>query len=133
MPYLIDTDWVIDHLANVPEAVQLLDRLASEGIAISIIAYMEVYQGVERSPNPKEAQAKLQAFLQSVPILPLSPAVARRCARLREALKKRGKRVNTRALDLVIAATALEYDLTLVTRNVEDYEDITDLKLYQPS
>ena len=37
MPYLVDTDWVIDHLANVGEAVRLLDRLAQEGIAISII------------------------------------------------------------------------------------------------
>lgn len=133
MPYLIDTDWVIDHLANVPGALQLLDRLASEGIAISIITYMEVYQGVERSPDPKEAQTKLQAFLESVPILPLSPAVARRCARLREALKRQGKRVNTRALDLIIAATALEYNLALVTRNTEDYDDIADLKLYQSS
>jgi predicted nucleic acid-binding protein len=41
MPYLIDTDWVIDLLASVPEAVQLLDRLAQDGIAISIITYME--------------------------------------------------------------------------------------------
>lgn len=49
MPYLVDTDWVIDHLANVPEAVRLLKSLAQDGIAISIITYMEVYQGVLRA------------------------------------------------------------------------------------
>lgn len=45
MPYLIDSDWLIDHLDNVPEAVELLDRLALEGIAISVVTYMEVIQG----------------------------------------------------------------------------------------
>ena len=133
MPYLVDTDWVIDLLASVPEALQLLDRLAQDGIAISIITYMEVYQGVERSPHPEEAQRKLAAFLNSVPVIPLTPAVAQRCARLRETLRKQGRRVNARSLDLIIAATALEYNLTLVTRNAEDYADIPGLKLYPPS
>ncbi len=58
MPYLIDTDLVIDHLANITEVNQLLEKLAPEGIAISIITYMEAYQGVVRSPNIKEARAK---------------------------------------------------------------------------
>ena len=133
MPYLIDTDWVIDLLASVPEAVQLLDRLAQGGIAISIITYMEAYQGVERSPHPEEAQNKLSALLDSLPVVSLSPAVAQRCARLRETLRKQGKRVNARSLDLIIAATALEYNLTLVTRNTEDYADVPGLKLYRSS
>lgn len=133
MPYLVDSNLVIDHLENVPEASQLLEQLAEEGIAISIITYMEAFQGVERSPNPEEALVKFQAFADSVLILPLSFAVAERCARLRETLKSQNKRVNSRALDLIIAATALEYDLTLVTNNVEDFDDIPDLTLYQPS
>ncbi len=89
---------------------------------------MEAYQGVLRSPNPEEAQGKLRGFVDTVPVLPLSVTVAQRCAHIRETLRKQGKRVNARALDL--AATALEYDLTLVTRNTEDYADIPDLKLY---
>lgn len=129
MAYLIDSDWVIDYLADAPKALELLERLAEEGIAISIITYMEVYQGVERSANPEEAETKVNAFLQSVPLLPFSPTVARRCARLREALRRQGKRVNARALDLIIAATALEHDLTLITRNTEDYADVPGLKL----
>ena len=94
---------------------------------------METYQGLLRSPNPEEAQSKLRAFVDAVPVLPLSATVAQRCAHVRETLRKQGKRVNARALDLIIAATALEYDLTLVTRNTADYADIPDLKLYQPS
>ena len=130
MPYLIDTDLVIDHLANITEANRLLDKLAPEGIAISIITYMEVYQGVARSPSATEARAKLQIFRRSVPVLPFSLLVAKRCALLREQLKTEQKRVKARALDLINAAIALEHDLTLVTRNVRDYQDIPDLHLY---
>lgn len=133
MPFLIDSDWIIDHLADVPQAVRLLERLAPEGIAISIVSYMETYQGLERSPTPQQAQDQFQTFVESVPVLPFSPAVARRCAHLREELRSQGKRVNTRALDLIIAATALENDLTLVTRNIQDFQDIPDLKIYYPS
>lgn len=131
MPYLIDSDWAIDFLSDVPEARHLLDRLAEEGIAISIITYMEAYQGALRVSNIQQAHAKFQAFVSAVPILPLSRTVAEGCARLREELRRRGKRSGSRALDLIIAATALEYDLTLVTRNVVDYEDIPDLRLYR--
>jgi predicted nucleic acid-binding protein len=106
MPYLIDSHVVIDHLADVPDASALLSRLATDGIAISIITYMEAFQGVARSPHPEEAQAKFRSLTKSIPILPLSIAVAERCARLREALRTQNKRVNSRALDLIIAATA---------------------------
>jgi predicted nucleic acid-binding protein len=41
--------------------------------------------------------------------------------------------VRQRALDLIIAATALEHDLTLVTRNREDFQDIPGLQtLFYP-
>lgn len=133
MPYLIASDWTIDHLADIEEAVELLDELAEDGIAISIITYLEIYQGVARSPNREKAQAQLDAFLAEVPVLPLSLSVARRCAQLRETLRQQDKRVRARALDLIVAATALEYNLTLVTRNTDDYDDIPELKIYSAS
>ena len=131
MPYLIDSDVVIDHLAENPAATSLLETLAPQGIAVSIITYMETYQGVLRSPYPATARNKFQAFLETVPVLPFSLSTAEQCATLREALRQAGKRVKARALDLMTAAIALEYELTLVTRNVEDYDDIPDLKLYK--
>jgi len=45
-------------------------------------------------------------------------------------LRRQGKRVNNRALDLLIAATAIEHDLTLVTRNLQDYGDIPGLETF---
>ena len=133
MAYLLDSNLVIPYLADDPATVPLIERLASEGIAISIITYLEVYQGTLRSADPERAQEQFERFLAVVPTLSLSPAVTRRCARLREDLKGRGRRVRDRALDLVIAATALEHGLPLVTRNLADYEDIPELSLYQPS
>jgi predicted nucleic acid-binding protein len=131
MPYLIDSNLVIDHLANVPEASELLSQLAANGIVISIVTYMEAYQGVVRSPQPEEARAKFADFTKTVLILPFSFAVAERCAQLRETLRSQNRRVKSRPLDLIIAATALEYGLTLVTNNTDDFKDIPDLPLYQ--
>lgn len=134
MAYLIDSDLVIDHLADVLEASELLAELAEEGIAISVITYMEVYQGLLRSVAVQgQVESLFDALVEGVPVIPLSLAVARRCAHLRETLRRQKKRVNARALDLIIAATALEHDLMLVTRNSEDYEDIPELKLYRSS
>ncbi len=92
---------------------------------------MQVYQGVRISPTPAQAEARLDAFLAAVPIVPFSSEVARRCARLRTNLKRPGKRVRNRAFDLLIAAaTAMEHNLILVTRNLADYEDIPGLLLH---
>jgi tRNA(fMet)-specific endonuclease VapC len=132
MPYLVDSNIVIDNLLDVPTISALLEQLALEGIAISIVTYMEAFQGVEQSADPERAREKFHAFLEGVLILPFSFAVAERCARLRETLKSQNKRVNSRALDLIIAATALEYNLTLVTKNTDDFKDIPDLPLSQP-
>ena len=97
MAYLIDSDWVIDHLANVPEATELFDELSEMGrLAISIVTYMEVYEGILRSPEPARAEQQFQTFVSAVPVLPFSPAVAIRCARLRHELRQTGKRVNNR-------------------------------------
>ncbi|MGH2534492.1 MAG: type II toxin-antitoxin system VapC family toxin [Thermomicrobiales bacterium] len=130
MAYLIDTDLVIDHLADHVPATRLLDQLADAGVAISIVTYLETYQGVLESPDPIQAEAKFEVFLAKSPVISVSRETARRCAALRTNLKRQGKRVRPRALDLIIAATALEHGLTLVTRNRADYDDIPGLDLY---
>lgn len=130
MLYLIDSDWLIDYMTAQSPARALLESLAVEGASISVIAYMEVCQGLESGRHGGEARSSLESLLQEWPLLPVSAAVARRCAQLRDGLRRRGKTVGRRALDLLIAATALEYGLTLVTRNVQDYRDIPELALY---
>jgi predicted nucleic acid-binding protein len=130
--YVIDSDIIIYQLAGIASAVSVLRQLGPDGIAISTITYMEVYQGLLRSPDPQLAHAQFNVFLTDVPLLPVSTEIAARCAELREALTRQGKRVRARALDLLIATTALEHDLTLVTRNTLDYADIPGLRVFQP-
>ncbi len=91
---------------------------------------MESYQSVFRDADQQKAREHFMAFVIGAPPLPFSDEVARECALVRETLRLEGKRVRPRALDLVTAATALFYDLTLVTRNRRDYADIPRLRLY---
>jgi tRNA(fMet)-specific endonuclease VapC len=128
--YLLDSNLVIPYLADDPATVRLVEHLVPEGNTISVITYMEVYQGTLRGPDAVRSQDHLEHVLAVVPILPISPAVARRCARLREELRARNRRVRDRALDLMIAATALAHELQLVTRNMADYADIPGLTLF---
>jgi predicted nucleic acid-binding protein len=82
----------------------------------------EIERGIER-PRQLDPQfaASLAAWLDVVlrtyegRILPVDIAVARRWGRLSQQIGNRG-------LDLAIAATALEHGLTVVTRNVSDFE-----------
>ena len=97
MPYLIDSDDAIDHLNNDPRAIKLLNRLGPEGAFISILTYVEVFQGVVRGPNPSEAAEALRGFLVSAPVLNLSISTAERCARLRQHLLDRGQRPHEEA------------------------------------
>ena len=92
---------------------------------------MEVFQGVLRSRDPVLAQDQLSTFVAAAPVLPFTQSVAERCAQLREGLRKQGKRPQRRALDLMIAATAIAHDLVLVTRNLVDYQDLPGLKLHE--
>ena len=44
--YLIDTDWIIYYLSGNEEIIQKLEELRSQGLAMSIIALAELYEGV---------------------------------------------------------------------------------------
>lgn len=127
MSYLIDSDVIIYHLNGVPAATQLLRRLFMEDPAISAITYVEVLEGIQRGSDSEIARARLDALTARVPLLDFSRAEAERCAQLRSTLWGQGRRVRSRALDLLIAATASEHGLTLVTNNPDDYADIPEL------
>jgi predicted nucleic acid-binding protein len=118
MTYLLDTDVVIPFLAGDSSMQQMVTSLAASGISVSLITYMEVFQGIFASADPVAARAGFETWLASgVPLLPFDETIARRTAQLRADLSKQGRRVRSRALDLIIAATALEHGLTVVTRN----------------
>ena len=129
MPYLLDSDQCIYALTGRPDTLELIERLLPHGCAISVITYMEVYQGILRAPDRDRASEQLGQFLRGIRIIPIDQEIAERCAALRQELKERSRRVNSRALDLLNAATAMTYGLTLVTLNTADYADVPGLQL----
>ena len=134
MNYLLDTDFVSDWLNARPAAVRLFPRLLADGVAISIITHSETLEGILGGRDPLAAVRVFRTFLQGVRVLGVTRTVtvSRRHAQLRLELRRQKRQVNERALDLLIAATALTYDLTLVTSNTRDYQDIPGLKLLDP-
>ena len=131
MSYLVDSDWLIDAFLGVPAAVNLLARLRDDGLAVSIVSYGELFEGAIGAPDPAAELARFRRFLGRLALLPLDDAVMERFAYIRAELRRRGQLIPD--LDLLIAATALHHDLTLLTRNVRHFNRIPKLRLYQPS
>ncbi len=133
MPYLVDSDWAADFLAGKPAAIQLIGMLLPSGISISAISYMEVMEGVRGSRNSAALTQGFRAFLRGVPVLAFSQEIADQAADIRLDLRGRKRQVNERVLDILVAATAMDHGLMLITRNTRDYADIAELQLYQPT
>ncbi|MCC6314168.1 MAG: type II toxin-antitoxin system VapC family toxin [Thermomicrobiales bacterium] len=119
---------MIDAAIGEPDAVWTLDRLADDGLAVSVIALAEVYEGAFGAPDPVARLAEFREFVSGYACLPLTDPIAERFARLRADLRRHGQLIPD--MDLLIAATALDADLTLLTRNLRHFARIPNLKLY---
>jgi predicted nucleic acid-binding protein len=130
--YLLDTDWIVDVLNGQEQAIQTLLELAPAGLAVSIITYGELYEGAAFANDPTPALAGLRSFLKEKAILPLTQPIMERFAHIRGSLP-RHIRQQIGDLDILIAATCLEHNLTLLTRNRKDFQQIPHFTLYQPT
>ena len=126
MKYLVDSDWVVDYLAGKQQAVSLLTSVWQDGIAISLITLGEIYEGIYYGRDPQRSEAVFRQFLRSVDVLPLNRSIMQRSARIRGDLRQRGQLIGDP--DILIAATALYHNLTLLTRNKKHYQRVPLLK-----
>lgn len=127
LSFLIDTDWVIDHLNAVAEVTRRLKELEPQGLALSIISVAELWEGVYFSRDQKRSQLMLEVFLSGVTILNLDEEVCKRFGQLRGSMRKRGQIMGD--FDLLIAATALRDDLTLLTNNRKHFAAVPGLQI----
>lgn len=127
--YLVDTDWIIDVLNGQQTAINALISLAPQGLSLSVITYGELYEGAYYSRDPQNALSELHTFLTNKTILPVTPPIMERFSIVRGMLS-RNVRQQVGDMDLLIAATALHFGLTLVTRNIKDYQYVPGLLLY---
>ena len=126
--YLVDTDWIIDSLHGQTEATETLIQLASHGLFVSLISYGELYEGAYYAVDASAALRGLTEFLRGKRLVPLSRSIMERFGVVRRGLRRHGLAIGD--TDLMIAATALQHDLTLLTRNYRHFARIPALELY---
>jgi predicted nucleic acid-binding protein len=125
MILLLDTTVLIDLLRGRENYRTLLADLVKSGhtLVTAAINVAEVYAGM----RPNE-QGRTEFLLASVDCFPTTHAVARRAGNLKREWAARGRTLSLP--DMIIAATALEHDLVLMTENRKDFQMIRGLELY---
>ncbi len=108
---LLDTDIFIDHLRGATRLTRSQDRYW-----YSVVTRCELYAGTK--VDEEIVDLLLGAFTE----VPIDRDIAERAGRLR-------RQTGVRVPDALIAASALERDLTLVSRNLRDYQGIAGLDL----
>ena len=125
--YLIDTDWIIHYLNGQRETVKILVSLRKEGRAISVISLAELYEGVYYSTNPEGDKKALDDFLTGVSILGLEDEICKIFGKERGKLRK--LKIVIGDFDLLISATCLCYNLTLLTNNIRHFKMVEGVNI----
>ena len=125
--FLLDTDWVIHHFYKVERISARIELAKVQGIALSVVSLAELWDGVHHGKKPALAEQQLRQFLTSVDLLGITPEICERFGRLRGSLRSQGQPIPH--FDILIACTALEYDLTLLSNNIKHFGAIQGLKL----
>lgn len=125
--YLVDTDFIVDWLNGKKDVIKKLEELYPSGLNISVISLAEVYDGIFGTENVQKHMEGLRKFLAGVEVLGITDEVCRKFGEIRAKLRKNGKLIDN--FDILIAATVLVNDLTLVTRNTDHFKRIKNLKL----
>jgi tRNA(fMet)-specific endonuclease VapC len=125
MNLLLDTSVIIDCLRQHNTSRTLLYQLAEESheLYISIITHTELYSG--KSVWEKEdAQEDLEHVLSGLNIVALDPEISIKAGQLKSVS-------GIGLIDCIIAATAIQYKLQLVTFNKKHFERIEEVILFK--
>jgi predicted nucleic acid-binding protein len=121
---IIDTSVVIDLERVDPNSLPV-------ELAVSAVTLAELAAGPHATADPEERarrQDRLQRAEATFEPVPIDGAVARAYGRVYAAVAAAGRKARgRRALDLLIAATALAAGLPLYTRNREDFAELDDV------
>ena len=117
---LVDTDVLIWHLRGYPQGTRRLDELGT--LTLSAVSYLEVLQGMRNKAELVAVKKMLQH--RAATLLPVSKAITQRAIELMESLTlSHGLQIG----DALIAATALEHGLPVLTGNVKHFAAVPGL------
>jgi tRNA(fMet)-specific endonuclease VapC len=127
MRYLLDTCVISDFIKGEPGTQVRLKQTPPADIAVSVITVMELRYGLLNNPQrAQKVEPAISSFLASVTILPFDSAEAEQAAQIRAALKVQGRPIG--AYDVLIAATALQHNLLMVTTNQREFDRVSGLQ-----
>jgi predicted nucleic acid-binding protein len=121
--YLIDTNAVIDYLGNKlpPSGMEFMNTIIDAVPNISVVTKIEVLS----FNAPEQHYKTLSDFINDATVLDLTKNVVEASIDIRQKHK-------TKLPDAIIAATALVYDLVLISRNNSDFKNIDGLQVIDP-
>jgi len=128
--FMLDTNIPSELTRPHPESKvsRWLDYADDDQLYFSVVSLGEILKGVTVLPASKR-RSELQEWLDETlrpwfqgRILPVNEPIAERWGVLAGQCHLRGRPL--KVADGFIAATALEHDLTIVTRNVKDFDDL---------
>lgn len=123
MKYLLDTTTVSDYLRKNKAVVKHLHNTLPQELAISTITKFEVAYGLANKPSLiKKYRFQLTELYQKTNSLVVDAEIAELAGLIRSELKNAGTPIGVP--DILIAATALFHNLTVVTSNVKDFSRI---------
>ena len=126
--YLLDTDTLVYIRRGRPDkARRRFNRLQPGESALSVITYGELIYGIEKQGATAQAWAVLEELTQLIPVLQLSPEVAKVYGVIRALLAANGELIG--ANDLWIAAHARSRNMILVTNNEREFRRVPGLKI----
>lgn len=125
--FLLDTNCISEVVRARPEprVLEWLEAVDEGMLYLSVLTLGEIRKGVAGLPQGKR-RTQLETWLEvelaarfAGRVLPIDAAVADRWGLLAAEAKRRGRVLST--IDSLLAATALQFNLTLVSRNVDDF------------
>ncbi len=119
MSYLVDTNIISELCRRKPDPGVLEWAACAEKCLISAISVEEIFYGLTWRPNVR-LSTWMAHYFQRQDIVSITEPIGRRAGELRGEFAKHG--VVREQADMLIAATAQIHALTLVTRNIRDFE-----------
>jgi tRNA(fMet)-specific endonuclease VapC len=111
--YLLDTNIIIGLFANEPEIQEKLAH--ADEVFVPSVVIGELYFGANKSTRVKENLDRIEEFASSIVVLGCDLETARYYGEVKNALRIKGHPIPEN--DIWIAALALQYGATLVTRD----------------